>query len=334
MRKSSQSISFTCMFALACFCLPSVAKAAVDAPCVVRVDFLAEENIEYRSFADVPEDAPFSLAEASEAFASSDASSFGMDGALLFAGFILDAPGGQRYGMLSVDIDLANMPDRVDDPMPKSAIRARYLEMQGDDVLFRGSLVAGDVWMVDWYISNGDKGAIEGDFAFIFEGEQGGCRVLERGMFLSQPSPVALRNTTGGRDDSGSYDDDEYSSVGCDGDVIFLGDSGGCGGEDPNDGSSGCEGDTSSDSGGCNGDSSSSSAGCEGDSSDGGCSGSGSSGCDNSGDSGACSSSQANAATLSHGHHRHGASLIGAVMRMFPELTAFMFIFWLKRRGR
>jgi len=312
------------LFAVSSFVLPSVVLAAVDAPSKVIFDFLATDDDAYRSFEDVPGDAPFYTAESSEAYASSDASDFDANGVLLFAGFILDAPDGQRYGMLFVDMDLAAVPDDVDVPFPKSALKAWYLEMRGDDVVFRGTMATGDVWIVDWFVSNDDKGGLDGDFAFIFKGQDGGCRVLERGMFITRPSPSALRGTTGGGDDR-VRDGQEYTSVGCDGDVLFVGDSGGCGGEDPSDGSSGCEGDTSSSSGGCEGDTSNGSDGCEGESS-------GSVGCDDTSDDGACSGSQANAATLSGGTHRHKGGIIGAVMRMFPELTAFAFLVWMKRR--
>lgn len=300
------------------------ARAGVDAPGAVICDFFADEQIRWESFDTLPAEAVFSEANTQDAFFSTDASRFGEAGVLIWAGFPLagDAAG-PRFGMLLLDLDLSRAPADDLTPMPRSAIRAEYLEKRGDQIVFSGEPAAGDVWIVDLAYSSDDKGAVEGDFAFLFHDPDGpGSRVLLRGLFISDPSPSQLRQRYGGRYEGS----DEYVTVGCSGDLYLADDGSGCGGSDPDTG--GCEGDTSVETSGCEGDSGGS--GCEGDTAD-SCSGCGdtASGCGDAG-GGAC----AGAAQAALQPPRRSAGPLRALTRLLPEITALLFITWLRRRRR
>jgi hypothetical protein len=213
--------------------------------------------------------------------------------------------------------------------MPHGAVRAEYIEMWNDEILFEGEAVIGDVWLVDLIIHESDEGAVEGDFAMIFAGMGGaypGSRVFMRGRFATRPSPASFRS--GHRVDYPDEDGAVYVDTGCSGDVYIADDSEGCdcGGEDP-DAGGGCEGDTADSGGGCEGDTG---GGCEG-GSGGGCEGGGSGGCSG-GDvgGGACSGGDC-------AHVRPGGRSsrpLRTAMRMFPEIAVLLFLFGMKRKYR
>ncbi len=305
--------------ALALTAIAMPARADVDSPGSLIFDFLAQEQTVYSSFADVPGDALFSRALTRQTFFSSDASSFGEGGVLVWAGFGLEGdPEGPRYGMLFVDLDLSRAPSDGDTPMPASAVRAEYLEKRGDEILFDGEPLAGYVWIVDIVFHEDDKGGVEGEFEFIFTDRDladNGCRVFLKGLFITDPSPGQLRQQY---DIAGDYDD-EYVGVGCTGGASVTDEDPGCGGEDPEAG--GCEG------GGCEGDSG---GGCEGDAG-GGCEGDtgGGAGCE--GSAGGTSDCSTHAAAL---RPRRSGGPLRACMRLLPQISCLLFITWMRRRYR
>ncbi len=303
------------------------ALAGVDAPGQVLFDFLAEPDRIFGSFDQIPAEAPFDRAETAEVFFSSDASSFGDKGVLMWAGFALEGdPAGPSYGMLFLDLNLNRAPGDDQIPMPADAVRVEYLEKRGDELLFEGRAVVGDVWIVDIVYHADDKGAVEGDFAFVFEDDSGrsdGCRVLLRGMFLTDPSPSKLRQNYGALPAEG--EDGEYVSVGCTGDIYVADDGGGCGGDDDSGG--GCDGDTTESGGGCDGDTGDG-GGCEGDTGS-GCGGDGG-GCSGDAGGGACGGS----ASAAVRPPRRSGGPLRALMRMLPEICGLAFITWMRRRRR
>ena len=307
------------------------ARAGVDAPGDLGFEFLADEDQRYQAWLDVPDKAPFSETWTQEVFFSTDASAFGEDGVLIWAGFPLEGdPEGPRYGMLWIDLNLAQTPHDDLTPMPHKAVRAEYLEKRGDTILFSALAEIGDVWIVDIVFHEDDGGALEGDFAFIFidpANPEAGSRVFKRGLFITQPSPADLLTSLGG--DPSDPGDEEYATVDCSGDIYLADDGSGCGGDDSEGG--GCEGDTSTESG-CEGDSSGGS-GCEGDAAGDSCSGCGDAadGCgDAAGSAGACSGA-ANAAVRPS---RIRGAPLRILTRLLPEISALLFITWLRRRNR
>jgi hypothetical protein len=198
----------------------------IDGPGVMTFDFLAVESYEIQSFTDLGPDAPFDPVEA-EAWFSSDASSFGDSGVFVWAGFDLEDPEGLRYAMLLMDLDLGQASSDDEEPLPHRAIRAEYLEKRGDQVLFSGVVTAGDVWLVDLYYLDGDRGAVEGAFELIFadpDNQDAGSRVFN-GRFVTRPSPSRLRLETidyqRALPEEGE-EDPEVQDQGCGGDEVVA----------------------------------------------------------------------------------------------------------------
>jgi hypothetical protein len=286
-------------------------SAGIDTPGMVSFDFIPFDDQKLQSFEEIPNDTPFSSFGVN-AFFSSDASRFGEEGVLIWAGFDLSSDAGQRFGMLWIDIDLSQAPIDGEHSVPHPGVVAQMVEKQGDTLLFVGNLSAGDVWILDAFFHQSDGGGVEGDFDFLFNDPSSpaaGSRVFIRGHFITDPSPSSLRRAFGV---PGSGPDGEvYSDTGCSGNMVFV-EGCDCGGSDE---SSGCEGDSSSSSG-CEGDSSSS-GGCGGDAS-------ASSNC------GDCAG-DAQAAVKTHSHR--GQPLTKLLM-FFPEVAVGLFIVFLKRRNR
>lgn len=311
-----------------CLCVPVTSVlGAMDTPGSIAFDWLANNDQVISSIQEIPGTAVFAHFS-SEAFFSSDASSFGEEGALIWSDLM--APDGETYGILLLDLDLTQAPVDGDAPVPVGSVRAEYFEKQGDNWLFRGEPILKDVRIVDVFFHGGHGGGVEGIFNLIFTDPSGGfpgCRVLANGHFSSNPSPREIRRSYGIGSDVPS--EDVYVNAGCSGDVVIVDDGQGCdcGGSDE---SAGCEGDTSGSSG-CEGDSGGS--GCEGDSG-GGCAGDSADSCEGAGDvAGGCSDcSGAASAGVAPPHPRGGP--LRAVMRMFPELSILLFISWMRRRYR
>jgi hypothetical protein len=309
------------------------ARAGIDAPGSIHFHWLAEGQTVLEEYPQLPPDAERFRGRA---YFSSDASSFGSNGVLIWGGFDLEGPAGRGYGMLLLDLDLTMAPLDGETPMPHGAIRAEYLETWGGEVLFEGEANLGDVWIIDVLFHQDDEGAVEGDFAFIFAdptGEDPGCRVFLDGQFFTEPSPGKLRDKYHVPDTHG---DATYIDTSCSGDIYYVDDPQGCdcGGTDP-DSSGGCEGDSAdgSDCSGCEGDSGGcDGGGCEGDTGggcDGGggsCSGGGGGSCGGGGGAGACGAATA-------GIRARGAPLRG-VMKFFPEIVVLLFIWGMRRRLR
>lgn len=302
------------------------ATAGMDAPGQMSFDFLAEEDSVYHDRSELPAEAPFAEGWA-EAFFSSDASEFGQDGAFVWGGLDLSGPDGPRYGILLMDLNLAAAP--LDgSPMPHRAVRAEYLEKRGNDLLFSGSAVTGDVSIIDLLFHPGDDGAVEGRFEFFFvdpDGLHSGCRVLLDGVFSTDPSPTRMREIhhLPPVESDGS---NVYVGIDCSG-AIYAADEGdgGCGGED----ASGCEGDTTDDGAGCEGDGSASSD-CSGDGeAAGSCEGDTAGG----GDCGDCGSASASTIATPGAHRARSGGPLRGLMRFFPEIVTLLFIgAWRRRR--
>lgn len=295
---------------------PSTGQAGIDAPGGLDVEYVRNELEVYQDLQEVPAGTVISA----EAYFSSNASSFGPDGVLVWAGFTTPGEQGRRYGILLLDIDLTRAPLNGEDPVPAGAWRATYLEKRGNEIVFSGQAVLGDVWVLDLFFSHGDDGALEADLALLFADDSGsysGCRALLQGRLESNPSPAQLRRQRGLPPAS---EDTIYVDSGCSGDLYVADDPGegcACGGEDPDAG--GCEGDTGGDSSGCEGDTGGSAA-CEGDSG----------GCGETSGSGACSGSSSSdcvTAGARRGPWRHFS-------RYLPQLLALLVLLLGKSRGR
>jgi hypothetical protein len=323
-----------CLAASLTFCLPGLsARAGIDAPGTFVFDFISEPDFVFQSWTDVPEEG---VRIEADAFFSSDASTFGEDGVFIWIGFeFLDASA-PRAGVLLLDLDLTQAPLDGNSPMPHSAIRAEYIEKWGEEVFFAGDVAFGDIWLVDIFFHESDDGALEGDLALVMSDPSqtfGGSRALIKGRFITNPSPTKLREIMGISDHE--TDTVVYVDTSCSGD-LYLADNSGegcdCGGEDPDSG--GCEGDTTSDSSGCEGDSGggdcSGGGGCEGDA--GGCSG-GSGGSCSGGGGGSCSGGGSPTCATS-GRALRRSNPIRNVMRFFPEMCVFAFIFLMKKKYR
>ena len=316
-----------------CFALaPAAARAGFNTPGIIDFDWLAEE-VACPPLADLPADAPWVPAAAQAVFGSA-ASTFGAEGVLIWAAIPLEAPDGQRVGILQIDLDLAYA--GLGTSLPVSSIRAEYVEKRGDEVLFFGTPAEGEVWLSDLIRSFEEAGAVLGHFEFLFDDPEGrypGCRVLRAGTFVTNPSPEKVRQHTYIPPDQPGGD--VYVESGCNGDVVIVddGESCDCGGDDTS--GSGCEGDSGSESSSCEGDSGSS--GCEGDSGGSGCEvdtggadcgGGGGGGC--SGGGGGCEG----AARAAVAPPRPRGGPIRLVSRFFPEIVVFGFITWMRRRNR
>jgi hypothetical protein len=332
MRRTLERALFSLLLAF-----PATALAAFDIPGAASFDWLAEDKIVYQSLTDIPANTTFSPG-AGEGWFSSEASEFGEEGAYVWIGFPLVVDPGTpdarvtRYGMLLMDLDFSFAPlDGT--PLPHTAIRASYIEKEGDTIVFQGEVMAGSLSVLDVFFLDEDDGSgVEGSFSFIFVDPSGtfpGCRVLAHGQFSTRPAPTELRRSHGIESDAPTTD--TYVDSGCDGNVVLVDDGEGCdcGGSDE---SSGCEGD-SSDSSGCEGDTSSS-GDCGGDSG-GGCQGDtgGSADCGGDVGSGGCSGCEgaAHAATLLP---RHSGTPLKALIRFFPEATVLLFLAWLRKKTK
>lgn len=295
------------------------AQAAFEGPGGLSLDFYADEDASCGTFVDLPPDEAFARLQA-QAFFSSYASSFGMEGLLIWASFALDDADGGRFAMFIVDLDLTRTPPDDDTPMDHGAIRARYIEKRGDTILFEGKPHSKDVWIIDIVFDDGEDGGVEGDFAFLFQDPaRPGCRALVRGRFITTPSPARLREIFGAPP-ANTTEGEDYISVGC-------GAESGCGGgDDYYEDDSGCESDSSGDTGeGCEGDSNSS--GCEGDSNSPGCEGTSN------------SSSNCNSSDCAGDAHAAVAgprrpSGLRSLGRILPPLAALIFIALNHRRRR
>lgn len=339
------------------------ARAGFDTPGEAFFAFLAEEHLPIRSFDQVPDGAPL-LHTGTEAYFSTDASSFAPGGVFVWAGFDLRGPDGWRRATLLLDLDPGGWWASPDIPLDPGRVRASYLETRDGVILFEGVVAAGDVWIIDMFDGDGDDGALEARFELIFTpaGGGAGARVLERGRLVTSTSVRDVRASygAGGRSEITSADQietgcssrvavedqepagcagdsyDDASTSGCEGDS-YDDSSAGCGGEgDYDEQGSGCEGDTyDSDTSSCEGDGfDSSGSSCEGDGY-GGSSSSSDISCEGDGydsDAGACADT-ADAATGAPRLHRRGRPL-RILMRLFPELVGFVFILQLKRRYR
>ena len=332
--------------------LPGVALASFDCPGRMENEFFADEEIKYFSLEQLPPEAEFSRGGAA-AYFSSDASEFGENGALIWSGIQLTGPEGGRTGMLLLDLRLdgARLAGAEHAPIPNGMARASYHEKSGDQVLFEGQAVSGNIWLLDAFLVDQEDSALQVEFVLIFADSSGaypGSRVLI-GTLVTEVSPADRRgqyrhydnqtytrevetgcdgeviveqSDTSGCDDGydDSYDDGDS---GCEGDSYDDSDSG-CGGDDDYyDDSDSCEGDTY-DSGGsdCEGDSGGyDSSSCEGDTS----SSSDYGGCESDTDSGACD--DAYAAT-----NRSRGGPLRALLRFFPEIVGIFFITRLRRR--
>ncbi len=298
------------------------AAAGWDTPGSMRFDLVWEPDRVISNWLDLPAE---STELNAEAYFSSDASQFGEQGVLMWAGFNFTVDGAPRYGILLLDIDLTRAPIDGETPVPAGALRAEYLEKWQDQIFFSGELLLGDVWIVDIFFHEDDAGALEGDLALIFADPSNtypGSRALLRGRFATYPAPSSQRRAAGLTDSNPNST--VHVSSSCSGDVYVADDPGDgcdCGGDDPE--TSGCEGDTSADSssvceaggsGGCEGDAGSS--GCEGDSGSGSCDAGGSSDC----------------ATASR--PRNAPAVLLGLQRFFPEFIIIGFILFLKRRLR
>jgi hypothetical protein len=295
------------------------ARASFDAPGQAAFDFLADDQVVYGSWDDLPGDELFTHGWA-EAYFSSDASVFGEGGAFVWLGFALEDPGGSRYGMLLLDLDLEHAPFDGVTSMPANLVRATYLEKRGDQLLFEGTPVLAEVWIVDVLFHEDDQGGVEGDFAFVFADDQGvfsGSRAFVRGHFFTQPSPAQLRSEYGIGPVETGEDVDTYVDLGCGGDVYWSDDPDSdegcdCEGDSSDDGSSGsdsCEGDSGS---------TASADSCEGDSSG----------------SSSCSGCEGDAKAAVPGPRRAGGGPLRALQRWLPELALLACLAWLRRRPR
>lgn len=316
--------------------LPVQAFAGIDAPGSASFYWDASEEEVYSGFPGIPEG---ETRDEARAYFSSDASSFGSDAALIWAGIDLESDDGHRYGMLLMDLDLTRAPLNGN-PMPHNAIKAEYIEKKGDQVVFAGEVMQGDVWIRDVLFNEDDEGAVEGDFEMIFAdptGQYPGCRVFMSGRFVTRPSPAGLRTQYGIVNEEPGV----YTDVSCGGDIYVTNEGCDCGGDDP--GAGGCDGDTSGGSGGCEGDSGgggcegdtgsgcggSGGGGCDGGGGGGGCSGGGGGGCSGGGGGGACAAAHASVSPS----HRRGWPLRG-LMRMFPWACGILFVVLMKRKYR
>ncbi|HUU00699.1 MAG TPA: hypothetical protein VM425_04575 [Myxococcota bacterium] len=321
MKTGQQTLLVILALALAC----SVARAGVDAPGGMTLDFTADDSTVFEDWSELPGDA---VQLSATAYFSTDASSFGEDGVFIWAGFEFMKDDQRRYGMLLVDLDMSQAPLDGETPLPHEAVRAEYIEKWGDQIYFQGQVAFGDVWLVDIFFNQDDDGALEGDLALVFDDPSGrfpGCRALVRGAFASRPSPSTLRRNMGIAE--GSTGGTTYVDTGCNGDVYLADNSGegcDCGGNDPE--TSGCEGDTGGS--GCEGDSGGS--GCEGDSGGSSCSGS-SGGCEGDLGGGSCSGGGGSTCAIAGAHRRlHGP--LRRAMRFFPQLFVLLYIVLIKKR--
>ncbi|MBN2494362.1 MAG: hypothetical protein JXR96_07230 [Deltaproteobacteria bacterium] len=319
--KALQAISA----ALALLASAAAARGGMDSPGSASFLLLADDGRVYRDFDTLPPEEQF-VEGFAEAFFSSDASEFGEDGALVWIGF--EDSDRQRAGTLLFDIDLRRAPVDGETPVPRNAIRASYSEGDSDGLAFEGVALDGEIWIVDALYHSDDEGALEGEFVLIFEGRAGGSRVFIQGHFISEPSPSRTRKDMGISD---PVDEDHlYVETGCSGDVYVADDPGSgcdCGGEDTEGG--GCEGDSG---GGCEGDGGEG-GGCEGDAGgSGGCDGGGGGGCEGGGDVGGGCGGGGGGDCATAG--RVGSLPMRALSRLFPELSALVFIAWMRRRRR
>jgi len=303
--------------------LPATVRAGIDAPGWLSVEYVRNELESYESLEEIPAGTML----AADAYFSSNASSYGPDGVLVWAGFTTPGEQGRRYGILLLDIDLSRAPLDGQTPVPAGAWQASFLEKRGNEIVFSGRAVLGDVWVLDLFFSHGDDGALEADLALLFADDGGrfpGCRALLQGRLESDPSPSLLRQQRGLPPDSS---DTVYVDTGCSGDVYLADDTGqgcACGGEDPDAG--GCEGDTGGDSG-CEGDTGGGS-GCEGDTGGSAACAADSGGCGNTSGSGACSgSSSSNCSTAGR---RRGPWR--RFSRYLPQLLALLVLLVGRRR--
>jgi len=314
------------------------AGAEIDSPGFVSFQFLAEPEAIYRTFEQVPADAPLSHTR-TKAYLSSDASKIEDTGVRIWAGFDLEGPDGLRHGMLILDLNLQH----------PEAMRAEYIETRNDQILFEGALVASDARILDvWFDDGGDSGSLEGEFECIFmdpADQTEGSRVLLAGQFFTETRPQRQIPDSYHQDDtyvetgcgSDVYVEDDYEDSGCEGDTYDSDyEDSGCGGSDydyDDDYGGSCEGDTydSGSDSGCEGDSYDSgysdSSSCEGDSYD---------SYDSSDDSGLdCEGDEAYAATLKPApRKRRRPNPLRALMRMFPDIVGISFIVYMKRRNR
>lgn len=335
--------------------------ASFDCPGRMEYEFFADEETRHFALETLAPDAEFTRGSAG-AFFSSDASEFGDSGVLIWSAIQLEGPEDHRTGMLLLDLNLegAELAGQGDRLFPNGMARASYHEKHGDQILFEGEAVFGNLWLRDVFLIDQEDSALDVEFALIFADASQtypGSRVLI-GTLATRISPYArrweyrhfapgteVREVHTGCDgevyleehdssgcDGDTYQDDTYQDdSGCEGDAYDDSDSGCGGGDDYYDDSSSCEGDTY-DSGGsdCEGDSGGydSSSSCEGDS--GGFDDSG--GCESdSSDSAACD--DAYAATMRPRRRSRGGPL-RAVLRFLPEIVGIFFITRLRRRFR
>jgi hypothetical protein len=336
---------------LVTFLLAIDASAGIDSPGRVSFDFLAEPDVVYQHFDQVPEYAPRSYVN-TRAYFSTDASFFDDTGVRIWVGFDLEGPDGGRHAMLILDLNLR-------DPV---SVRAEYLETRNDQILFEGYLVAAEARIIHAWLDDGDAGSVEGEFECIFMDPSDpteGSRVLLAGQFFTEtrpqrqtpnPDPYYEDDTyveTGC--ESEVYVEDDYEDSGCEGDTYDSDyEDTGCGGSDDDydyGGSSDCEGDTydSGSDSGCEGDTydSGSDSGCEGDTYDSSysdsssCEGDSYDSYDSDYDSADCEGDEAYAATLRPAPRRkRRPNPLRAIMRMFPEIIGISFIVYMKRRFR
>ena len=103
--------------------------------------FVSEDSLVFQNWEQVP---PDGVQMDATAYFSSDASRFGDNGVLIWAGFEFLVDGSPRAGVVLVDLDLSRAPLDGDTPMPHSAIRAEYLEKWEEQVFFAGEVAFGD----------------------------------------------------------------------------------------------------------------------------------------------------------------------------------------------
>ena len=327
--------------------LPRPTQAGIDAPGGLTFDFGAPESSGCSDLNEVAgEQTDCTL---SKTYFSSQASSFGEQGLLIWTSFELEGPDGLRQATLLLDLDPGQM-RAWDVPLPPAAWSARYFETRNDVVLFEADWITGELGLFSLLPGEDDEGRVEGWFQLLLRDSQTtgpGCRMLLDGRFASQgdtpPSQASSTDnsygdSSAGGCDSGS-DSEDVVLVGCDAvassDETY--DDSGCGGYDDSDDSY----DSTDSSSGCDGDgydsydsydSTDSSSGCDGDAYD-----STDSSDWDSDSSGDCAGDAEAATSILRPTHRRPTNqgdLLARILRFFPEICAGLFIALMKRHQR
>ncbi|MCK5803310.1 MAG: hypothetical protein KAI66_10780, partial [Lentisphaeria bacterium] len=202
-------------------CLPEDLQAGVDAPGGLSFEFGAETSEACADLSGVEDS--FTEASWSEAYFSSDASQFGEQGVLIWAGFALEGPDGLRHATLLLDLD-PGQAQAPDNPLPTSAWTLRYSEHRGDQLLFEADFITGEVGIFSYRSGEDDEGGIDGWFNLLITDSrvQGpGCRMLLKGRFGAQTSESF--GSVGGE---GTWTEADSTDRGCDSsgtDAVWFG---------------------------------------------------------------------------------------------------------------